>query len=529
MSSTSPKEELSSKLSTYFNLKLAQLQKKFEEDISLLETLKFSYYDTCISELLLLTNPPEPIDELPTMELQTVQTEPSINPTRASLTAFNSKKNLKKETPATRSKTPLRPNDKKHGDKSVDKSKPSKKPSTNIIKTADKPKHSKGQFNVAHKDNSNANTTTANSVKDSSKDLSNNKKLVNKKKPLRTSISNNNTKDKKDGKKPPINHNKKENSSKNEHDDNQSETTTPLPSAETKTDTVKDQNDDVVNSDFKEITLKNNINNVTITPKIRVPKFLVSIPDCIKDNKTISCLYMMLQSKFLNLKNKYKLISSIPRLFKEVYGTKLNFLLEEKINQLNHTVEEIESKFKKYDEINTYLTKNFVPSKPALNSLAFITKEVETTLIKKDDLPNEIRMLIEIVYNIIDEKYDEATPTNKLVENLVNEIFLKFEAKDIKNVITNYVNHNPFLNATLEKYNKINNYIKTNPKIMSSKDIPHQFRPVSYLTFFIKDVIDYMGLKTTDGVYYFELRRENSLMKDYRNIIERYKQLISEH
>ena len=91
------------------------------------------------------------------------------------------------------------------------------------------------------------------------------------------------------------------------------------------------------------------------------------------------------------------------------------------------------------------------------------------------------------------------------------------------------MNQNQNLNITEEKFNEVNELIKANPKILSSIDMARINRPISYMTFFIKEVVEYMSLKTSDGVYYYDLRNKSKIMKDNKNIIERYKQLLSEH
>ena len=217
-----------------------------------------------------------------------------------------------------------------------------------------------------------------------------------------------------------------------------------------------------------------------------------------------------------------------PSLYKS-FDSKLNFLLEAKVDVLSKQVTEIESTLSKYDDVDSYINKSFTPSKTAQNSLTFVTKEEEMNLIKKEDLPNEIGFIFKLVYYIIDEKFDKDLPTNKIIENLINVVFPKYEAKDLRNLLTTYVNQNQNLNITEEKFNEVNELIKANPKILSSIDMARINRPISYMTFFIKEVVEYMSLKTSDGVYYYDLRNKSKIMKDNKNIIERYKQLLSEH
>ena len=532
MSSQEQKDELSSKLTSFFSSRLDTLQSKFESDISSLEVLKYQFFDSCIKEFELLSSAPEPIPDGP------LETAPSLRPTYQSLTSFPSKKSVKKPNGiSARSKTPLKA-DNKSNEKSLDKTKPGKKSNTTLTNTADKSMKSKSHFNVTHKENNSEkahpkeNTPLPN--KDKSETPSNPKKIgVNKRKPVTKKTSVNNTKDKKEKTKTglnnhdshsnlPNNHNEKNDNNNEEND--KSETATPLTSVEKKNEEAPKE--EVVN-DFKEITLKNNINSVTIAPTIK-DKTIIPIPEILKENKTLSCLYMMLKGNYLSLKGKFTVIKMYPSLYK-AFDSKLSFLLEAKIDALSKTVTEIENTLSKYDDVDSYINKNFTPSKTAQNSLTFVTKEEEKNLIKKEDLPNEIGLIFKLVYYIIDEQFDKELPTNKLIENLINVVFPKYEAKDLRNLLINFANQNQNLNITETKFNEVNELIKANPKILSSIDMARINRPISYLTFFIKEVFDYMNLKTTDGMYYYDLRNKSKIMKDNKNIIERYKQLLSEH
>lgn len=74
--------------------------------------------------------------------------------------------------------------------------------------------------------------------------------------------------------------------------------------------------------------------------------------------------------------------------------------------------------------------------------------------------------------------------------------------------------------VTKEKFDKIDQIIKDNPKILSSIDIAKINRPISYMTFYMKEIYDFMGLKTLDGVYYFELRNKNQELRNLRSQLQ---------
>jgi hypothetical protein len=63
---------------------------------------------------------------------------------------------------------------------------------------------------------------------------------------------------------------------------------------------------------------------------------------------------------------------------------------------------------------------------------------------------------------------------------------------------------------TDEKYHEMYEIVNSNPKVLSSQDLLKQNRCVSYMTFFLKEIYDYMSLKTNDGVPIYNLRRVNN-------------------
>ena len=66
------------------------------------------------------------------------------------------------------------------------------------------------------------------------------------------------------------------------------------------------------------------------------------------------------------------------------------------------------------------------------------------------------------------------------------------------------------MNLTEEKYQKISGIIEKDKKVISSSDIIKINRTMSYLTLFIKDVYDFIDLKTLDNVFYYKLRLKNN-------------------
>lgn len=84
-----------------------------------------------------------------------------------------------------------------------------------------------------------------------------------------------------------------------------------------------------------------------------------------------------------------------------------------------------------------------------------------------------------------------------------------------------FTNNKKTLIITKEKYDKIHQMLENNPKILSSIDIAKINRSISYMTFFLKEIYDFMGLKTLDGVLYFELRNKNAELQELKSQLEK--------
>ena len=114
---------LNKKLIAFFNDRMAMLHQKFESDISQLETLKFSFYDTCI----------KPLNDIQYNEQETQQQQQSQIETAPNV---SNKKKLTEQSDI-RAKTPTRPVPKKpqreRPEKSADRALPGKKAADNNL------------------------------------------------------------------------------------------------------------------------------------------------------------------------------------------------------------------------------------------------------------------------------------------------------------------------------------------------------------------------------------------------------------
>lgn len=163
----------------------------------------------------------------------------------------------------------------------------------------------------------------------------------------------------------------------------------------------------------------------------------------------------------------------------------------------------------------------FAPSKTASNGLNFITKEEENNLIKKEQ-SNEVLNIFRCIYIIINENY-EGIPSNKIIENLLLNIFHKRKIENLskEHLKAEYLFFNTFpgnLNVfTQSQHESLLKLQQDNPKLLNSSDLLKMSRSVSYMTFILKEVFDYLNMKTSDGTFIYMIRtarKTNPLIKE---------------
>lgn len=82
------------------------------------------------------------------------------------------------------------------------------------------------------------------------------------------------------------------------------------------------------------------------------------------------------------------------------------------------------------------------------------------------------------------------------------------------------------VSITEDQYNKLISIQQKNPKILNSSDFLKLNRSVSYMTFIIKELFDYITAKTSDGLPIYQLKEASEKMDYLRNDIDKmYKYL----
>ena len=254
-------------------------------------------------------------------------------------------------------------------------------------------------------------------------------------------------------------------------------------------------------------------------PVIINPKYIHNISDELKSNLGISCLYLVIKGKYIDDKKKLLHITTNSPLLYKSTGSSMKYLLDDKKKEVQAKADEIEKFLNNYGDLNTYLTKEFSISKKAINSIQFFKKKEEEEILKMPEIPKEVGMVLKCIYYLIDENFDENMGNKELFENMLNNILTRNEDKTFKSLLVNYFNQNKYLNLTKEKFDKINNLINDNNTILNMIAMTKLSRPVSLFCFLLKEVYDYINLKTLDGQYYFDLRTKNNELQKYKDFL----------
>ena len=162
----------------------------------------------------------------------------------------------------------------------------------------------------------------------------------------------------------------------------------------------------------------------------------------------------------------------------------------------------------------------FNPKERSLNSLDFIDKEEENKLMNELQHPYIIDYF-KLILILLNEKNDK---NKNIFEFFFKDLLQKHNAKDIKNLfIKNFVNSEILIND--EQFNMIQKMIMIKPDLLSPATLLRYNRAVAYSAFFLKDLFNYLNLKTDDGKYYYQLRI-NSTKNEYQEKINKLKLLL---
>ena len=238
----------------------------------------------------------------------------------------------------------------------------------------------------------------------------------------------------------------------------------------------------------------------------------------------IESLYLSISLGFFSPWEKLKLIL----LSKELYFKfDLKDIINDYIIHFEKQIKLINKKINKY-EINI-INKPFNPRKTGLNSLNFITKNEEQRLINETQ-HNYVLKIFEIIIILLNEHKnynvnEESEKKSEIFKFLFIEIYKKNNVDNIKDLfIKNFVDKIPLISD--EQFNLINNIVNEIPELLSPSTLLSYNRNVSYLTFFLSELYNYLTFKTNDDVYSYKIRNEYFTLNQYINKINKLKNYL---
>ena len=467
MSEKTKEDQLKEKLVDFFDKKLSDLTTKFTEDIDKIESYKNDYFDSVIKIYREIQEEQKQNEEQEKLEKEKEKEKKTEEPKHEKI----NKKKINNNNNRERPKTPL-------GTKrNKEKEKENKHDTTEIHNNKDKKKLTINTIGGGSKAGKGRVPTEASKRPVTGKGEVKSKTQI--------------------GKRPAMN-NKKEKKVKGKKDTKKEEPKVE-PKAEQKEEPKIEEKKPVV------------IN----------PKYIITIPEEMKNNNNITTIYFVLKKNYLDKKNILCITTSNSLLYKN-FGNNMKFLLDEKKNEIQKKADEIKSFLNNYGDLNTYLTKEFSLTKKAMSSLSMFKKKEEEEVLKNQELPDEVGRILKCLCYLLDEKFDENFNAKELFENMLKNILEKNEDKTFKGLLVNYFNKNKFLNLTQEKAENINKIINGNNNILNMIMITKMCRPISLFCFLLKEVYDYINLKTSDGHYYYELRAKNKQLQEYLDFIYLY-------
>ena len=285
----------------------------------------------------------------------------------------------------------------------------------------------------------------------------------------------------------------------------------------------KQKNDKSLSKDKNKIIIKPQNQKIIIKPKsninnINIKKDYYIIPNINFSQKNIIPLYYTIHLGYFEIEKKIKLILNQNELYKHYSSQNL---FKEYYLHIEKEFTEISQLLLKYDMNKICIP--FSPNKTAKNGLMFISKEDEKNLIENEQ-PEEIIIIFKVVLLLLEEDISKIE-NNKILQYLFIDIFQKYKVENIQNLFLNHIINKVHLLG--KKYiNDINVIIGNKPELLTPAEVLKYNRNVSYMTFIIKDIYNFLLEKTDDGIFFYELREFNKQLIVLNKKLERLKKFL---
>ena len=276
-----------------------------------------------------------------------------------------------------------------------------------------------------------------------------------------------------------------------------------------------------IKKQIKKVSIKNHDKKEKTEDKVE-KKFVVNfkginpIPEELKNKNALYNIYLIIKGNYLSSKENYMLVLSHPLIYKS-FGNDAKFLLNDTKKDLQSKIFELENFLNKYDDLPYIISKEFQPSKSAMKSLMFVKKEELENLIKKGNVIKEFCDIIKILLYLLDIKFDENLSGEELLQFFISEVLDKNNNQNLLKLVSDFLAKNKSLKLTKEKVDKIEDIIKSDEAILSISDMTKKNRNMSYCTLLIKEFHEFITLKTSDDIPYYELKNKDTILKEYKN------------
>ncbi len=174
-------------------------------------------------------------------------------------------------------------------------------------------------------------------------------------------------------------------------------------------------------------------------------------------------------------------------------------------------------KLSKYDKAK--LEKNFVPSKTAVNSLKFITKDFEKKVLATKqaiEVINVFKLILLILGETIDNINDD-----QIIPTVFSQIIPKYKSDNLKNLLTNQIAKKENLCANDYICQEYENIKKNFPNICAKKNMP-----IAYINFIVKEYFDCNAIKFEDGSYLHNAKKVVKDIEVKQNYLEKCKRSL---
>ena len=221
-------------------------------------------------------------------------------------------------------------------------------------------------------------------------------------------------------------------------------------------------------------------------------------------SKKLFAIYLVLHMNFLSVEEKIKgayLNKELSQCFsKKVLGHELLSFYEAQLKNNQEFLSSIENS-------SLIIEKGFSPSKVAQNGLNFFSKEEEKVLMENSQ-HEDVVAIFKIILILL--KVDvKSISEDKIISYVFSEVYSKYNITTLKQLFLEVISKT-INDVKVKEIEEINALLENHPVIISSSEIMKYNRNMSYMTFIIKDIINYLNLKTQSGILFAEIRERSS-------------------